>query len=378
MKNNNYFVIFLNRYQSQLLFIILFFLSFCRNDVNAQSSNNFINKKTIGGAPFQCDTLGYLFQGVPTGIYSVNLATGVDSLLHPNLISNPPNQQLNAFGFNRTDNYLWGYRLHTNELVRVASNFSINLYPIAGLPVHPGYNVGDIDENGIMYLTGTSQPVVYRIDINPNSVSYLQLLPSLTIDSSFIFDWSVSPIDGNIYAIDSSENAIYRFNKITGARTLVGIASGDGIDTVGRFGASYMDVDGNFYVSANPGGKIFKISNPDNGNTIAQLFSSGPSSNNNDGALCTGSIINSTLSEIVSVKNKLSIYPNPFTDQLTVKLNSNDQAEFYLYNVLSQKINQQSFVHSFSINTELLSAGIYFYEVRNKNGVIEKGKLIKE
>ena len=159
---------------------------------------------------------------------------------------------------------------------------------------------------------------------------------------------------------------------------MVGIAIGDGIDTVGRFGASYMDVDGNFYVSANPGGKIFKISNPDNGNTIAQLFSSGPSSNNNDGALCTGSTINSTANDMVSEKNQLSINPNPFTAKLTVKLNSYDQSEFYLYNVLSQKINQQSFTNSLSINTELLSAGIYFYEVRNKNEVIEKGKVIKE
>lgn len=357
------------------LSFVLIVLKF-QSEISAQPTAEF--EKTISGTPFNCDTLGYLFQGIPTGIYSVNLATGIDSLLHANLIAFPPNQQLNAFGFNRTDNYIWGYRLHTNELVRIASNYSITLFPISGLPEHPGYNVGDIDENGIMYLTGTNQPIVYRVDVNPNSANYLHLLSSLSIDSSYIFDWSVSPVDGNLYAIDSSDNEIYRFNKTTGVRTLVGIATGDGIDTVGRFGASYMDAAGNFYVSANSGGKIFKISNPDNGNTIAVLFSNGPVSGNNDGAFCAGVLVN-TVGSLKSNGNKLvNIFPSPFCNEMKVQANYNEPAEIILYNVLSQKIIQQTFIQSISINTEQLCSGMYFYEVRNKSSVIAKGKVMKD
>ena len=373
MKRNQNFLLEYKAWFS-LSFLLIFFLF--QTQISAQSITD--SAKTFGGAPFNCDTLGYLFQGVPTGIYSINLATGVDSLLHANIIAAPPNQQLNAFGFNRTDNYIWGYRLHTNELVRIASNYSITLFPITGLPAHPGYNVGDIDENGIMYLTGTNQPVVYRVDINPNSANYLNMLSALSIDSSFIFDWSVSPVDGNLYAIDSSDNEIYRFNKITGARTLVGMATGDGIDTVGRFGASYMDVAGNFYVSANNGGKIFKISNPDNGNTNAVLFSFGPASGNNDGALCSAALINSVGSFTVNENFRVNIFPNPLSNEMKVQTNNNEPAEIILYNVLSQKISQQTFIRSISINAELLSAGIYFYEVRNKNCVIAKGKVVKD
>jgi hypothetical protein len=39
---------------------------------------------------------------------------------------------------------------------------------------------------------------------------------------------------------------------------------------------------------------------------------------------------------------------------------------------------QQTFTNSISLNTESFSKGVYLYEVRNKNGVIKNGKLVKE
>ena len=39
---------------------------------------------------------------------------------------------------------------------------------------------------------------------------------------------------------------------------------------------------------------------------------------------------------------------------------------------------QKEFINSISINTEQLAKGIYLYEVRNKNGVIKKGKVVKD
>ncbi len=359
--------------------IIIFILLLINTKSFSQTADVFYSyeNKTISFPKFVCDTTGYLFQGVPTSMYGINLSTGTDTLLYSNLIPNPPNQQLNAFGFNRTDNYIWGYRLHTNELIRIAANYTVTHFAISGLP-EKGFNVGDIDDDGIMYLTATSKTTVYRIDLNPNSATYLQLLSTLTIPASYIFDWAFSPLDGNIYAVDSSENAVYMFNKITGARTTVGIATGDGIDTVGRFGATYMDNLGNLFVSANPGGQIFKIAVPNSGNTSANLFSLGPSSDNNDGALCTGAFIASVTPESNASQHEVSVYPNPVIDQLTVKTNFHSTSYFLLYNILSQKIIETQFLNSMTLVTDLLSSGVYFYEVRNDNVLKSKGMIVKD
>ena len=330
--------------------------------------------RTIGVPQFHCDTLGYLFQGVPTSMYAINLATGDDTLLQQNLIPSPPNQQLNAFGYNRTDNFIWGYRLHTTDLVRIAANFSITIFSIPGLP-EASFNVGDISEDGILYLTTTHNTTVFRVDLNPNSATYLQMLSPLTIDSTNFFDWSFSPIDGNIYAIDSADNSIFRFDSNTGTRTWIGIATGDGIDTVGRFGASYMDTDGNFYLSANRGGKIFKISAPHTGNTNAVLFSQSPASLNNDGALCSGALFNSVAP--VTGSNHFSIYSEAGSNIIHYDFTDAKQRTLFVYDVLGKKIFEWKINNrSGEINFSLIPNAVYFYVMKSNNQIECKGKFI--
>jgi hypothetical protein len=76
--------------------------------------------------------------------------------------------------------------------------------------------------------------------------------------------------------------------------------------------------------------------------------------------------------------NYLNIYPNPLFDKLNVTLNNNEPSEIILYDIASRKLLQRKFINSVSLNTEQLAKGIYLYEVRNKNGVIKKGKVVKE
>jgi len=78
------------------------------------------------------------------------------------------------------------------------------------------------------------------------------------------------------------------------------------------------------------------------------------------------------------IDNKIVLFPNPFNDNINL-INSNErQAEIILYDIASRKILQQNFINSISINTEQLAKGIYIYEVRNKNGVMKKGKVVKD
>ena len=80
-----------------------------------------------------------------------------------------------------------------------------------------------------------------------------------------------------------------------------------------------------------------------------------------------------------SVQNaEYLISPNPFTNELTIKTSSNQLSEIIFYDIASRRLLQQTFFNSVNINTTPLSKGIYFYEIKNKNGVVKKGKVVKE
>ncbi|MEP7168848.1 MAG: T9SS type A sorting domain-containing protein [Bacteroidota bacterium] len=71
-------------------------------------------------------------------------------------------------------------------------------------------------------------------------------------------------------------------------------------------------------------------------------------------------------------------YPNPVTNELNIKTFDNGLSEIIIYDIASRKLFQNIFSKSVSLNTEQLSKGIYFYEIKKKNGLIQKGKVVKE
>jgi hypothetical protein len=75
---------------------------------------------------------------------------------------------------------------------------------------------------------------------------------------------------------------------------------------------------------------------------------------------------------------EIRISPNPFSARIDVTSKRNEPADFALYDVMGRKKLQQSFTNSTSLNAEQLASGIYLYEVRNKSGVIKKGKVVKQ
>jgi gliding motility-associated-like protein len=234
-------------------------------------------------APFNCDTTAYLFLDNPTRMYRLNLNSGVSQLVADPIISSPCNQGLNAFGFNPADNYIWGYRVNTNQIVRIASDYTVTIFSIPGLPIKP-YNTGDVSENGIFYLYAGNDldSEFYRIDLNLPSPQLM--LPNLAIIPTLLADWAFSPIDGNLYSVAANTFELYRFDTL-GNRTFLGMATGDGINAGSNYGGIFMDNFGNMYAINNANGNVFKIDQPHNGNTTATLFSQGPGSlTGSDGA----------------------------------------------------------------------------------------------
>jgi hypothetical protein len=93
----------------------------------------------------------------------------------------------------------------------------------------------------------------------------------------------------------------------------------------------------------------------------------------------TDSLTCYSLVGVIEIKNEseISLSPNPFSNTLTITSKINQPLEITLYDITSRKLLHQQFTNSTSINTSHLSKGIYIYELRNKNSVIKKGKVVK-
>lgn len=75
---------------------------------------------------------------------------------------------------------------------------------------------------------------------------------------------------------------------------------------------------------------------------------------------------------------EITIYPNPVSEKLFIKLNDNTNGEFNLYNNLGQKVLQVAVSKSQqNISLESLSPGIYMYDFSANNTNLQ-GKLIKQ
>lgn len=85
------------------------------------------------------------------------------------------------------------------------------------------------------------------------------------------------------------------------------------------------------------------------------------------------------ISESISKKDILKIYPNPFNYFTTIQFSSlMKNAEFVIYNVYGQLIKTINNISGDKIilYKESISSGLYFYEVKQDNGNIATGKLV--
>jgi CshA-type fibril repeat protein len=246
---------------------------------------------------FTCSELSYVIgnrniggSNVSDG-YTLDLSTGNAVLGKQTLIAGP-NAFVNAIGYNTVDNYIWGFRYGTNQLVRIGSDWSTKFYDVTGFPFPvPGYATGDVGPDGILYLYAANSNQITKVDLNPGSASYLAAVTVPTTPTE-LNDWSFNPTDGQIYGFGTNK-VLYRFDPATGVRTTLGAVTGAGIETsayTGAFGTAFFDTDGDLFVGNNVSGAIFKISAPLS-DLSASLFSTATGVTPGDGARCPSAII---------------------------------------------------------------------------------------
>ena len=167
--------------------------------------------------PFDCVENAYLFQF--NDIYAVNLASGSAYLVKENIVSG----KINAAGYNPADGFIWGaLDSPDSHIIRIGEDFNYDTYEIAGLPTSNPY-IGDISADGVYYLKpgGTT---VYKVDVNPASSTYLELLGTEELSSGLsIHDWAFNAADDMLYTVEKGTNVLYRINPADGTATNLGV-----------------------------------------------------------------------------------------------------------------------------------------------------------
>ncbi|WP_191037043.1 DUF6923 family protein [Spirosoma validum] len=223
---------------------------------------------------------------------------------------------INNLGYNVTDNYLWGYRNGTNQLIRIGSEKTVDFFAISGLSSDCSYSfgtinntvfkAGDISLNGILYLlNGFDGDRFIRVDVNPSSPTYLQKLSDIPLSLSpgagtlaIMADLAFNPIDGNLYGVGTDKNLV-RINPTTGVVSVLGALAGLEDDS-SNFLIAFFDQAGSLYVQQS-NAVVYKISNVAGNNLIATIhIANGLNVGlNGDGASCP---FNAQLSYSISGK----------------------------------------------------------------------------
>lgn len=263
--------------------------------------------------PFECSGLAYQVTapggGTTSDFYSYNAVTGTRNFIAPLSLN------ANAVGYNTQDNFIWGMRASTNQLIKIGSNGAVQTFTVPNLPVPAtGYNVGDFIGNGYFFIYERSVDRYYVIDVNAARSTYLQLVDptaSFTLDTApygntfngapglLISDLAYNPATGLLYGLmDPDAGRKFEWitiNPITRAVTFsVTQVTGGGIqnETV-AYGSIFIDQNSDgFYAFANNQGRFYRINTATNTST---LVSTSITATNNDGASCpTANLIEPT------------------------------------------------------------------------------------
>ena len=217
-------------------------------------------------------------------VYEIDLATGDKSkyVMNKKQIAGA---SINGFGYNIKDGYLWGSnQSKSGYLVKVGKDKD-NLYaqekigPINGLPTDRSTYIGDIDDNGHLYLNYSNYPnygvnTMFVVDLDQNSSDYKKVIDSFSIDTISIADMSFNPVDHQLYAIES-DNDFYKIDLNTREVKLV---DQDVVDlATGTYGTSFFDSSGIFYAIKNSTRDVVRVlfKDDENGSYVqANIFSS--------------------------------------------------------------------------------------------------------
>jgi hypothetical protein len=242
------------------------------------------------------------------------------------------------------------------------------------------------DGSKIAFGVGNQVPnVIQLFDFNNSTgvISNLIDLPAST-NTGTAYGVAFSPDNSKLYIKGCAPTGLYQFDLSSGIPAVI-INSLVNI-TIGPYSGSGLQLanNGKIYVNQDP--DIGVINFPNLAGTACNFVGNVIPSNSSytfpgfiDSFNYKNGIPNcSTGTNEIKSEEEMVLFPNPFLDKLNITIKQNEIVEINLYDVTARKIFNQSVTNSTSINTEQLSKGIYFYEFKNKSGILKNGKVVKE
>ncbi len=238
-----------------------------------------------------CSPNAFLLRNNPTDEVSVDLVTGVITPRNNNVLP----ASVGVFGgsgYNLATASIFGDNItDKNTILMLDGNGDAFVFPIQNSTMKAkNINSGDVDDEGFLLLANNRGKSLFKIDVNPNSETYLTQVDEIAINAPRMHDIALNPIDGKLYTLTIFGDLI-RMDPVTGVRTNLGKVGPAG-ETKVAWGAVYFDEKGFFYASQNPApGRIVRIdiSNPNQpagsyvANNVTQLNAA---TSQNDGARC--------------------------------------------------------------------------------------------
>jgi hypothetical protein len=240
---------------------------------------------TPSGPAWECDTSGYLFQYPGTGPTTIARFHLPDGLI---TTYGRASDAVNAVGYNTRDNYMYGWDYTTGHLAGVASDGALTQLGVpAGMSpadAAHGFNAGDFNYSGDLYLMDSATGVWDEVDLSPGSPGYDTVIASGVTTRSGVTalpsDWAYT--NGAFYGMATNEGAsdLIMFSPIT--RKLTNLGPVSGVPGSGAYGAAFAAPDGNLWVS-DGGGGIYHV----NVLVVAgSSFVTSPRGGFSDGARC--------------------------------------------------------------------------------------------
>jgi len=327
---------------------------------DTDASNDTIYETVAHIAPINLDAYCYANNGVTEG-------PSIFNMQFPGIITNIADHSSMDPVFSGT----WGVGNRWFAIVNGTNQF-ITFDTITGARSIIGISnpVGGVNESwtGISYDYYTS--TMYGMSYN-GTVSVLYTIDIWTADATEVGNTSGLMINlacnlaGELYALDLSDDNLYSINKFTGVGTLVG-ATG--------FNSNYaqdMEFDrasNALFMAAyaDPGGGQLRIVDVVTGmTTLIGAFENGAEITGLAIPYYTGVGIDEIVKDF-----SYNVYPNPASDQITVKCTHNI-SEYTIINYVGQVI-LHNVVNSdnFNVNVSSLSTGMYFIQLDTEYGVV--------
>jgi CHU_C Type IX secretion signal domain len=232
-------------------------------------------------APF--DRTGQVFLASQFNNYVVEMIVNPSNFVPDFVATYPlPNTVVDAIGFRKTDNLIYGINPYNNHLITVGSD-GISL-DMGALPLDNSlfYLAGDVSPDGKELISigsnGTPNDVhIARTNLESSSFSTV-FVP--IINASFMADIAIDPYTGQIYGFDSTNRNMVKIDATTGAITILHQIDNDN-DITGLYFDSFGQLHGYGRAVLGIVDGVFDI---DKVTGVEKLVATGPSSSQSDAA----------------------------------------------------------------------------------------------